>query len=123
MYPNFAVAHYELGQALVQKHMYGEVIAELETATKLSADSPICKSTLAYAYAVSGRRNEALKILNDLTRQSEDFSSAAEIAFIYTCPSENDRAMVWQEKIYSERLTLPSSCGPPSTLCAPIYVS
>ena len=30
-------------------------------ATKLYAHSRICKFTLAYAYAVSGRRNEALK--------------------------------------------------------------
>jgi TolB-like protein/DNA-binding winged helix-turn-helix (wHTH) protein/Tfp pilus assembly protein PilF len=114
MDPNFAVAHYDLGQALVQKHMYSEAIAELETATKLSADSPICKSTLAYAYAVSGRRNEALKILNDLTRQSKDFSSAAEIALIYTGLGENDRAMAWLEKAYSERFN-------PSILLRPAF--
>lgn len=103
MDPNFGVAHYDLGQALVQKHMYSEAIAELETATNLSADSPICKSTLAYAYAVSGRRNEALEILNDLTRQSKDCSSAAEIALIYAGLGEKDQAMAWLAKAYSER--------------------
>jgi TolB-like protein/DNA-binding winged helix-turn-helix (wHTH) protein/Tfp pilus assembly protein PilF len=114
MDPNFAVAHYDLGQALVQKHMYSEAIAELETATKLSADSAICKSTLAYAYAVSGRRNEALKILNDLTRRSRDFSSAAEIALIYVGLGENDQAMAWLEKAYSERFN-------PSILLRPAF--
>jgi hypothetical protein len=33
---NFAVAHYELGQAYVQKHMYNEGIAELQKAIVLS---------------------------------------------------------------------------------------
>jgi len=114
MDPNFAVAHYDLGQALVRKHMYSEAIAELETATKLSADSPICKSTLAYAYAVSGRRNEALKILNDLTKQSKEFSSAAEIALIYVGLGENDQAMTWLEKAHSERFN-------PSILLRPAF--
>jgi len=114
MDPNFAVAHYDLGQALVQKRMYSEAIAELETATKLSADSPICKSTLAYAYAVSGRRNEALKILNDLTRGSNGFSGAAEIALIYVGLGENDQAMAWLEKAYSERFN-------PSILLRPAF--
>jgi TolB-like protein/DNA-binding winged helix-turn-helix (wHTH) protein/Tfp pilus assembly protein PilF len=114
MDPNFAVAHYDLGQALVQKHMYSEAIAELETATKLSADSPICKSTLAHAYAVSGRRNEALEILNDLTRRSNGFSNAAETAMIYVGLGENDQAMAWLEKAYSERFN-------PSILLRPAF--
>jgi TolB-like protein/DNA-binding winged helix-turn-helix (wHTH) protein/Tfp pilus assembly protein PilF len=114
MDPNFAVAHYDLGQALLQKHMYSEAIAELETATKLSADSPICKSTLAYAYAISGRRNDALKILNDLTRRSNGFSNAAEIALIYAGLGENDQAMAWLEKAYSERFN-------PSILLRPAF--
>jgi tetratricopeptide (TPR) repeat protein len=114
MDPSFAVAHYDLGQALVQKHMYREAVAELETATELSADSPICKSTLAYAYAVSGRRSEALKILNDLTRRSNGFSNAAEIAMIYVGLGENDQAMAWLEKAYSERFN-------PSILLRPAF--
>ena len=32
MDPNFAVAHYDLGQALVQKHMCSEAVAALEPA-------------------------------------------------------------------------------------------
>ncbi len=68
MDPFFAVAHYELGQAFVQKQMYKEAIAELQKAIELSAGSTTYTSNLAYAYAVSGMRNEAAKILNDLMR-------------------------------------------------------
>ena len=66
MDPNFAVAHYELGQALVQKHMYDEAIAEFQRAIELSGHSGAFDSNLAYAYAVSGRKEEAMKIVKDL---------------------------------------------------------
>jgi predicted Zn-dependent protease len=36
MDPRFAVGHYQLGQAFIQKHMYTEGIAELQTAIGLS---------------------------------------------------------------------------------------
>src|SRR5438445_4027837 len=70
MDPNFAVAHYELGQALVQKHMYKEAIAELQKAIELGG-STTCTSNLAFAYAASGRRKEAVKILSDLKNRSK----------------------------------------------------
>src|SRR5579862_6220663 len=61
----FAPAHYVLGQALVQKHMYQEAIAELQKAVELSQGSTAFTANLAYAYAVSSKRNEAIRILND----------------------------------------------------------
>jgi tetratricopeptide (TPR) repeat protein len=104
MDPNFAVAHYELGQAFVQKHLYKEAIAELQRAIELSGGSTTCTSNLAYAYAVSGKRNEALKILNDLKNRSHHaFSNAPEIALVYVGLDEKDQAMAWLEKAYAER--------------------
>jgi TolB-like protein/DNA-binding winged helix-turn-helix (wHTH) protein/Flp pilus assembly protein TadD len=114
MDPNFAVAHYDLGQALVQKHMYSEAITELKIARKLSGGSPICTSNLAYAYAVSGRRSEALEILNDMSKRSNNSSSAAEIALIYAGLGKKDEAMAWLEKAYSERFN-------PSILLRPCF--
>jgi len=103
MDPNFAIAHFELGQAYAQKRMYSEAIAELQRAIALSGSSTTFTSNLAYAYAVSGRRNEALKILNDSTGRSNGFSDASEIALIYTGLGDNDQAMAWLDKAYSER--------------------
>jgi TolB-like protein/DNA-binding winged helix-turn-helix (wHTH) protein/Flp pilus assembly protein TadD len=104
MDPFFAVAHYELGQAFVQKQMYKEAIAELQKAIELSAGSTTYTSNLAYAYAVSGMRNEAAKILNDLKNQSHyAFSNAPEIALVYIGLNEKDQAMRWLEKAYAER--------------------
>jgi tetratricopeptide (TPR) repeat protein len=103
MDPNFAIAYFELGQAYAQKRMYSEAIAEFQRAIALSGGSTTFTSNLAYAYAVSGRRNEALTILNDLTRRSNGLSNAPEIALIHTGLGENDQAMAWLDKAYSER--------------------
>ena len=114
MDPNFAVAHFELGQAYVQKRMYREAIAELQRANELSGGSTTCTSSLAYAYAESGQRDEAVKILKNLTKHSNGFSNAAEIALIYAGLDEKDQAMAWLEKAYAERFN-------PSILLRPAF--
>ena len=115
MDPNFAVAHYELGQVFVQKHMYNEAIAELHKAIELSGGSTTCTSNLAFAYAVAGRRNEAVKIMKDLTNRSNHvFSNAPEIALIYVGLDEKDQAMTWLEKAYAEHFN-------PSVLLRPAF--
>jgi tetratricopeptide (TPR) repeat protein len=104
MDPYFALTHYVLGEAFVQKHKYNEGIAELQKATELSERSAAFNANLAYAYSLSGRRNEAANILNDLKNQSQNGSSnAPEIALIYVGLDENDQAMVWLERAYAER--------------------
>jgi TolB-like protein/DNA-binding winged helix-turn-helix (wHTH) protein/Flp pilus assembly protein TadD len=114
MDPNFAVAHYQLGQAFVQRRMYNEAIAELQKAIEFSGGNPTCTSNLAYVYAVSGRRKEAVKILNELKKRSNHgFSNASEIALIYTGLDEKDQAMTWLERAYEERFN-PSILQRPS---------
>jgi tetratricopeptide (TPR) repeat protein len=104
MDPHFALAHYQLGQAFLQEHKYNDAIAELQDAVGLSGGSTTCTSSLAYAYAVSGRRNEAVKVLNGLkSRSTEKFSNAPEIALVYIGLDDKDQAMAWLEKGYAER--------------------
>jgi TolB-like protein/DNA-binding winged helix-turn-helix (wHTH) protein len=105
MDPLFALAHRVLGQTFVQQHLYNEGVAELKKAIELSSGGSASTSTLAYAYAVSGRRDEAIKILNDLKNRPHDASSnAPEIAMVYVGLDEKDQAMAWLEKAYAERL-------------------
>jgi tetratricopeptide (TPR) repeat protein len=103
MDPNFALAHYQLGQAWVQKRMYNKAIAELQKAIELSGDNSLFASNLAYAYAVSGRRDEAVKILNDLKNREHHSSNFCEIALIYVGLGEKPQAMEWLEKAYEAR--------------------
>jgi len=102
----FAPAHYVLGQVFVQKHMHREAVAELQKAVELSEGSTAFTANLAYAYAVSGRRNEAVKILNDLKNRSQNgFSNAPEIALVYVGLDQKDQAMAWLEKAFEERFS------------------
>ena len=115
MDPNFAVAHYLLGQALEQKHKHDEAIAEFRIAIELSGGNTAFESNLANAYAVSGRKEQAMKILKDLeSRQSQNSSTDASIALIYVGFGDNDRAMIWLNKAYQARFN-------PSILMRPVF--
>ncbi len=109
---NFAIAHLELGLAFLQKQMYSEAIQELQTAIDLSKGSTTCISNLAYAYAASGRKTEAVSILNRLKNGSRQNGPA--IALIYVGLGDKDQAMAWLEKAYSERFN-------PSILLRPTF--
>ena len=103
MDPNFAISHYELGQALAQKKMYNAAIAELQKANELSGGDTTCIAVLAYAYAASGRADEALKLLNELkSRSNHRFSYAAHEALIYASLDDKDQAMALLEKAYED---------------------
>jgi TolB-like protein/DNA-binding winged helix-turn-helix (wHTH) protein/Tfp pilus assembly protein PilF len=104
MDPFFALTHYVLGEVSAQKHMPNEAIAELQKAVELSPGSTAFAANLANAYAVSGRREEATKILHDLkSRSRAGFSNAPEIAVVYVGLDEKDQAMAWLEQAYAER--------------------
>lgn len=109
---NFAMAHLELGLALVQKQMFTEGIAELKQAVKLSEACTTCTSNLAYAYAVSGRKNEALNLLNDLKNRPRQ--NAPEIALVYVGLGDRNQAMFWLQRAYTERFN-------PSILLRPAF--
>jgi TolB-like protein/DNA-binding winged helix-turn-helix (wHTH) protein/Tfp pilus assembly protein PilF len=115
MDPHFAVAHYQLGQALEQKHRYDEAIAEFRRAIELSGGNTTFESTLANAYALSGRKGEATKIVKDLeSRQSQGSSTDASIALVYVGLGDNDRAMSWLNRAYQARFN-------PSILMRPVF--
>jgi len=115
MDPHFAVAHYELGQALEQKHRHDEAIAEFRRAIELSGGNTTFESNLANAYAVSGRKEEAMNIVKDLeSRHSQGSSTDASIALIYVGLDDNDRAMIWLNRAYQARFN-------PSILMRPVF--
>ena len=81
-----------------------EAIAELQKAIQLSDGNPTSTANLARAYAASGRRHEAVQLLNELKRRSSpSYSNAPEIAMIYAALGDSDQAMTWLEQGYEER--------------------
>jgi TolB-like protein/Tfp pilus assembly protein PilF len=101
--PNFFSAHYALGRAYALKGNFAGAIGELEEACSLD-NSTAMFGSLGYAYAASGKRDKALKILNKLKQLSrQHYVSPYTQALIYTGLGENDRAFEWLEKAYADR--------------------
>ena len=104
MDPGFGAAHQHLGQAYLQKRMFEQAIAQLQKAVELSGGSPASTANLARAYAGSGRRSDAVQLLNELkSRANSAYSNAPEIAIVYSALGERDEAMMWLDKGSEER--------------------
>lgn len=72
--PNYWFHHSYLGRAYEQKGMMSEAIAEFKLAFGLDNQQSENWAGLAHAYAVSGRKDEAQKMLDDLIRKSSENS-------------------------------------------------
>src|SRR6185295_11399226 len=102
--PNCSWCHLWIGQVYVQKGMYKEAIEEINQAIQLSASDIRARATLAHAYAVSGRRDDALKLLHELQKTSQQrYVSPYYIALVYAGLGENQEAIAWLEKARQER--------------------
>jgi TolB-like protein/Flp pilus assembly protein TadD len=102
--PSFCSAHYTLGQAYVQKGMYEEAIAQFQQATPLSGDDPESRAALAHVYAVSGRTDDARKVLGELRQlQIQRYVSPYDLAVIYVGLDDKEQALEWLENAYADR--------------------
>jgi serine/threonine protein kinase/TolB-like protein/Tfp pilus assembly protein PilF len=109
--PKYADTHWSFGLAYEQKKMYDEAVAAYQRAISLSktAEFPEGKpemiAALGHAYAVAGRRDDALRILEQLKelvgRQS--YVSPYSIALIHAALGDKEQAFEWLERAYRER--------------------
>ncbi len=102
--PNFGQTHFRLGEAYGMKGMFEEAVAELKKTRDLSAGKvDDIDASLAYIYAVSGKRGEARKLVNELKERSKQSYSPYLIAMIYTGLGDKEQALAWLQKAYEER--------------------
>jgi tetratricopeptide (TPR) repeat protein len=107
MDPSFPLAHACLSDSYKNKRMYKEAVAEMLKAIDLSGGSVVWVSALAQTYALAGRRDEAIKILNELkARSKQEYVSPNLFAYIYAGLGDKDQAFAWLEKAYEERSDL-----------------
>lgn len=105
MDPNFIIAHYYLSLVYVQKRMHKEAIKEVLKAIDLSGgESTLFLGRLGYIYSMSGNKDKALKVLDELNKLSKQrYVSPFQIALIYAGLGQNDQAFELLEKAYGER--------------------
>ena len=102
---SFYYAHRQLGEAYELQGSFPEAIAEYQKARQLS-DDPALLAWLGHTYAASGKRDEALKTLDQLTVIARQrYVSEYSWAIIYAGLGEKDQAINWLEKGYQERAT------------------
>ena len=102
--PNFFPAHRYQALAQLQQGKYPEAIAEFQKAFALSRGSVLVKAELGHAYAVAGKRNEALQVLSELQQLAgQRHVSAFHLALIHTGLGEKDRAIELLNQAFQER--------------------
>ncbi len=93
-----------MGQAFEQKGEFNPALAELHKALEISHNSPLMISALAHAYALSGNRVEAQKLLTELEALSKNqYVSPYYVAVVNLGLGKNELAMNWLEKAYADR--------------------
>jgi TolB-like protein/Flp pilus assembly protein TadD len=103
-----AQAHWILGLAFEQKGNLDRAISEYQEAVKLAGPIPDLRAWLpgdmAHAYAVSGRKQEAFRLLAELKELSRLIRvDPAEFALVYAGLGEKDQAFEWLNKGYNDR--------------------
>jgi len=96
VYPNHFAVIYQMGWNYLFKGMYQEALA--------FADKGPTFHHRIYIYAVAGRQNEALKILDELHEFSKrHYHDAFWTAVAYVGLGDRDKAFEWLNKAYEER--------------------
>jgi serine/threonine protein kinase/tetratricopeptide (TPR) repeat protein len=102
MDPNFYFAHYNLGIAYELKGDFREALLECETARRLG-DDPSVLCLTGHVLALSGKRDEALKTLDEMKEISKQrYVSAYLFARVYAALGDKDQAFQWLEKSYQD---------------------
>ena len=103
--PDYWLAHLYFARALEKKGELSAAIAELKKTMLIEGAPAEVVSALGYAYAVSGNKAEAEKIILQLKEQSEQskqfYVPAYGIATIYAGLGDKERAFAYLEKEYA----------------------
>jgi tetratricopeptide (TPR) repeat protein len=103
--PDYGLSHLGLGLAYTAKGMFADAIAHYTNASHMKCRS-LLHGHLGYCYAMSGRRDEALKEIATLTsRGDSQFVSPVSLAAIYCGLGDPEQAFAHLEKALEVRDT------------------
>jgi len=101
--PTSHQAHRHLGQAYTQKKQYADAITEFKKAIELSHGGSEALAELGYVYGVSGEKNDAERILQELGQPADGRVSHYRLAIVYMGLGENEKALDSLEQAVKER--------------------
>lgn len=102
--PHFSPAYWILGLVQEQRGEFEESVAAFQRAIQLSPRSPIMQAALGRTLALSGKREEALRILQELHKLAEKrYVSPFELASLHFALGQADEGFEWLAKAFQDR--------------------
>jgi len=101
--PNYWSSRLYLAKVYQQQGRLEEALAEVQHATQIDSVSDIV-AMLARAYALAGKRREALRVLDNIQAwPKERYVAPSEIVKIYLALGDKTQALAWLEKAYESQ--------------------
>lgn len=101
--PNHLESKVGLVYTLAYKEMYQEALAETQKLLEMTRTPRESSLDLAWVYAMAGRREEAIKILNESRKQHEEKQNLVSLARVYAALGDKDEAIILLEKSFNLR--------------------
>jgi tetratricopeptide (TPR) repeat protein len=99
--PEHFLPRMRLGLVRIQQKQYPEAIRHMKTALTLAGRSTECEAALAMAYAASGDRPRAVRIVSRLEKlRGKRYVLPYNIAKIHAAGHDRERAFEWLETAY-----------------------
>jgi serine/threonine-protein kinase len=103
MEPDFYGSYYLSGTDSLLNREYEEAIASYRKAITLGS-GPAVMGAIGYAYGASGKREEALRVLEELNQlANQQYIPSYYIALVYAGLDEMEEALKWLDKAIQER--------------------
>ena len=102
--PHFTPAYWILGQVQEQRGEFDESAAAFQRAIQLSPGSPLMQAALGRTFALSGKENDALRILealHDLAKKR--YVSPFELASLHFALNQTEDGFRWLAKAFEDR--------------------
>jgi TolB-like protein/Flp pilus assembly protein TadD len=102
--PHFSPAYWILGLVQEQRGEFDESVAAFQRAIQITPRSPIMQAALGRTFALSGKRQDALRILEELHRLAEKrYVSPFELASLHFALEQSDEGFEWLSKAFQDR--------------------
>ena len=102
--PHFSPAYLMLGLIQEQRGDFDESAAAFQRAIQMSPQSPLMQAALGRTLALSGKHNEALRILDELqSLAGKRYVSPFDIASLYFALGDTEEGFKWLARAFQDR--------------------
>ncbi len=110
--PNYLPIYWYLAGAWLGKGEYDAAVGASQRGLNLNKDDPINKTWLGAGYALMGRKEKALQILDELKEQRrKQYFPAYHIAMVTSSLGQMDETFEWLNRAYEEKDGLLTELG------------